>query len=490
MLAQTVLQPLSAQLSNIYGRRWPMLTSIVVFALGSGIGGGATNVAMLIAGRTVQGLGSGGIFMLVDLIVCDLVSQRERGKYLGITLSTASLGSILGPVVGGALATRNWRWVFWINLPISAVVLAVLAAFLRLRRAPLKNKREGLRQIDYAGSALFVASMTSLLIGLIEGGVVHPWSSSKIILPIVLGAVGWAAFHTYEGSRWCTQPSVPPVLFSRRNAAIGFFLSFMAASFLRWIVFFLPVYFQGVRALSPLTSGVNILPTNAFLIPAAMVAGSLMSKLGLYRPLHFTGFALVALGAGLLSLLDRTSPTVMWTFWQIFIAIGLGLLIPTILPAIQADLPSSETASATGLYAFLRSFGFVWGVTIPSVIFDSQVDHWSSLITDAGLREQLRGGRAYGFASTVYRSRLSAEDRNQLASVYIKSLNAVWWAAVGFSGIGILAALLQKHVELKKKEEGEFGLEIKNEKRRDAAETSLNVEGEKMGSPKATPSMV
>ena len=439
-----------------------MLVSIVLFALGSGIGGGAVNVAMLIAGRTIQGLGSGGIFMLADLIVCDLVSQRERGKYLGITLSAASVGSILGPVVGGALATRDWRWVFWQNLPIAAVVFVVLVLFLRLKHTVPESTWEGLRKVDWAGTGLFVASTTSLLIGLIEGGVVHPWSSASIVVPIVLGALGWAAFHAYEVSRWCTQPSVPPVLFSTRNTAVGFFLSFMAATLLRWIIFFLPVYFQGVLGVSPLTSGVNILPTNAFLIPAAMLAGALMSKLGLYRPLHFTGFTLIALGSGLLSLLNEGSPTVMWVFWQIFIAVGLGFLIPTILPAIQASLPSTEVASATGVYAFLRSFGFVWGVTIPGVIFDAQVDSWSYLITNTSLRGQMSGGSAYGFASTVYMGGLSNEDKSQLASVYIKSLNAVWWAAVAFAGIGLLGALLEKHVELEKKVDGEFGLETKS----------------------------
>ncbi|KAI3391107.1 hypothetical protein diail_7958 [Diaporthe ilicicola] len=115
VFAQTVVQPGIAQLCNIFGRRWPMIIATCIFALGSGIAGGANNTAIMIAGRTVQGLGSGGIMLLVELIVCDMVPLRERGKYLGIVLSTAALGSIVGPVVGGALSERDWRWCFYLN---------------------------------------------------------------------------------------------------------------------------------------------------------------------------------------------------------------------------------------------------------------------------------------------------------------------------------------------------------------------------------------
>jgi MFS family permease len=123
VFAQTVVPPGIAQLCNIFGRRWPIIITTCIFALGSGIAGGADNTATMIAGRTVQGLGSVGIMLLVELIVCDMVSLRERGRYLRIVLRTASLGSIVGPVVGGALAQKDWRWCFYLNLPICAVVI-------------------------------------------------------------------------------------------------------------------------------------------------------------------------------------------------------------------------------------------------------------------------------------------------------------------------------------------------------------------------------
>jgi MFS family permease len=123
VFAQTVVQPGIAQMCDIFGRRWPMIISICVFAVGSGVAGGALGTGAMIAGRTVQGIGSGGIMLLVELVVCDIVPLRERGQYLGLVLSSAALGSIVGPVVGGALADTDWRWCFYINLPICAVVL-------------------------------------------------------------------------------------------------------------------------------------------------------------------------------------------------------------------------------------------------------------------------------------------------------------------------------------------------------------------------------
>jgi MFS family permease len=134
LVAQTVVQPAFAQFCDVFGRRWPMIIAVTVFALGSGVAGGAKSTDTMIIGRTVQGIGSGGIMLMVELIVCDLVPLKERGVYLGIVLSVAALGVIAGPIVGGAIAEKDWRWCFFINLPMCAVVLPILVAFLRVRQ--------------------------------------------------------------------------------------------------------------------------------------------------------------------------------------------------------------------------------------------------------------------------------------------------------------------------------------------------------------------
>jgi hypothetical protein len=330
----------------------------------------------------VQGIGSGGIYMLVDLIVCDLVSLRDRGKYLGIMLSTAAVGAVLGPVLGGLLAEADWRWVFYINLPIGGLVLIVMVMFLRVKHKKEPTWKAAVARVDWIGNVIFVSSICAVLLGLVMGGALFPWSSWRTIVPLVLGFAGWVLFHIYESSRFCKEPSMPPQLFANRTSSIGFFLAFDAAMLLQWTIYYLPIYFQGVLQKTPLTSGVDLLPFNSFIIPAAMLAGGLMSKNGLYRPLHGVGFALVALGSGSFTILTAGSHRALWVIFQMFGAIGQGFLIPTILPSIQASLPVSEVATATGTYAFVRSFGFIWGVTIPGVIFAREFNRYSDRISD------------------------------------------------------------------------------------------------------------
>ena len=459
VLASTAVQPLVGQLSDIFGRRWPMMISVSLFILGSGIGGGANSPAMLIAGRTVQGLGSGGIFVLVDLITCDLVPMRERGQYLGIMLSTAGIGTTIGPILGGAIAQANWRWVFWINLPIAGSALVTMALFLRVKHKNEPTWTASMARIDWIGSFVFICSITAILLGLVFGGNVFPWGSYHVIVPIVLGFVGWLAFHVYEASSLCKNPSMPPRLFTNRTSLIGYLLAFDSAMLLEWIVYYLPIYFQAVLGTSPLGSGVDILPLNCFLIPFAIVAGGLLTKFGQYRPIYAIGFAFMAIGVGLFSILDSNSSRAAWVCFQVIEALGLGFVMTTILPSIQASLPESDVAAATGAYAFLRSFGFVWGVTIPSITFNNQFDAHISEISDPNTRNLLNNGQAYGYASGGYVASLPSTVRAEVLSVYTQALKPVWEVAIGFSLLGFLIVYIAKQVELRTELQTEYGLD-------------------------------
>ncbi|KAF4630703.1 hypothetical protein G7Y89_g7434 [Cudoniella acicularis] len=428
LVAQTVVQPLCAQLANIFGRRNPMIISISVFALGSGIAGGAKDSAMLIAGRTVQGLGAGAIFMLVEIIVCDLVPLRERGKYLGIVISSSAIGAIIGPVVGGTLADANWRWIFYLNLPSAGITIAVTVAFLRLHHEKESTWKGAFLRVDWVGSLIFIASLCSLLIGLVFGSSVFPWSSRRVIFPILLGAIGWAGFHFYEWKppHFCREVLVPPRIFGNRTSAAGFYIDFISSTLLQWMCFFWPFYFQALQGASPLRAGINFIPYETFLIMTAAGAGAILTKLGHYRPMHLLGFCLSIIGPGLNIMLSPTTPKAVWVIFQMVDAVGRALLLPTVLPAIMASLPDSDVASATGMYAFLRSFGFVWGITIPGIIFNTQFKRHSSLISDLSVRQELSGGRAYQFVGGTYVQSLTPDVQQEAISVYREALKAVW----------------------------------------------------------------
>ena len=461
VLASTVVQPLYAQLSNIFGRRNPMLIALALFSLGSGIAGGARNVATLIAGRSVQGLGSAGLFVLADLIVCDLVPVRERAKYMGIVISTGSIGTTLGPIIGGALAQSSWRWVFYINLPLAIPALIAMVFFLRLKHEREPTWKHALKRVDFVGALIFIPSMTALLLGLVMGGQVHPWSSWRIIVPIVLGAVGWIAFHVHQASPMCKEPSVPPRLFNNRTSAVGFFLCFSSSMLLNWAVYFLPFYFQAVKGVSPLLSGVYVLPFSLFMIPSAMAAGILLSKLGQYKPIHWAGFALASIGFGLFSILDANSHRAAWVCFQIIASVGLGLILTSILPAICAPLSEEDVATANGTFSFLRSFGFIWGITLPSIIFNSQFNHYSQRISDGSLRSELTGGAAYGYASSGLIGSLTGSSHSQVVSVYTDALQSVWRGGIGFALFSFILVFVERHITMRTELETKFGMEDK-----------------------------
>ncbi|MCJ1380215.1 hypothetical protein MMC17_003318 [Xylographa soralifera] len=459
-IAATAIQPMCGQMSNIFGRRTPMLLSIATFALGGGISGGANSMTMLIAGRTVQGLGGGGILMLMEVITCDLLPLRERSKYLSVILSACSLGVTLGPTIGGAFASRGaWRWTFYVSVPIAALALVVTALFLRLQYRREPTWKAALLRADFLGNFIFIASTCSIMVGLVMGGAVFPWSSWRVILPIVLGGCGWVVFQVHQSSRFCREPIMPLRLFSNRTACTGFVLVFISCMLLDWTTYFIPFYFQALKGYSALTSGVDTLPFNAFLIPAAGISGGLLYKFGQYKPLHAAGFACYALAAGLFSTMDANTTRVEWVFWQIFAAFGLGSLVTCTLPAIQASLSESDVATSVGTHAFLRSFGFVWGFTIPSIILNNLVNANIDIIQDPSVRAAIANGGAYAQADSNLFSSLTGAAREQTLQVYTDALHGVWYAAAAFSLIGFLAVFVEKRIELRTTLETEFGLE-------------------------------
>lgn len=279
LFSSTVLQPLYGQLANIFGRRNPFLVAIALFTFGSGIPGGASSVLMLIAGRTTQGLGGGGLKILSDILICNLVPPRFRGLYLAVVLSTAGVGSTIGPIIGGALAEANWRWIFYLNLPIFCFGTIVLVLLLKVNYTRSPTWIHALQRVDYLGTAIFIPAMVLLYYALITGGVKYPWSSWRILLPLILGLCGWAAFHLQQATpQLCRSPSMPTYLFTDRTFATGYTLVFLSSVALQMIAYFPPLYFQAVKLSSSLLSGVYYLPFALSIVPCAGVAGWALSE--------------------------------------------------------------------------------------------------------------------------------------------------------------------------------------------------------------------
>ncbi|KAI0970897.1 major facilitator superfamily domain-containing protein [Xylaria arbuscula] len=461
-LTSTVFQPLFGQTADIFGRKWLILFAVAAFVLGSGICGGAPTIGVLILGRVIQGIGGGGINVLVNVIVSDMFAVRDRGKFLAIVLSAVSVGTSIGPILGGVIVERTtWRWVFYLNLPVGGVSLLLLFAFLEADPGGKRASRsigivQKLRRIDYGGNVLFITGVTLILVGLAYGGTLWSWTSYSTLVSLLVGFFIVVIFLFYEESNYCKEPTLPLRLFRNRTSATAYAITFLHSLLTLEILYFLPVYFQAIKLSDPTESGVNTLPTVLLLVPSSVISGGLLSKFGRYKPFHIAGFGLLVLALGLFTRLRHDSPTGMWVVLQIISATGSGLALSTLLPAAQACLSDSDTAAATAAWAFLRSFGIVWGVAVPSAIFSAQATSLTEkgLIVDPDTAAILgTGGGAYEHATADWVKSVPTAGglRDSVISLFEQSLEVVWIFGAAVAALGFLLVFLEKEVPLRQK---------------------------------------
>jgi len=451
-----------------------MIGSVAIFTVGSAVAGAANNGEVLIVGRAIQGLGSGGLNMLVDLILCDIVPLRERGKYIGLINAIFAIGLFVGPFLGGTIVEHSsWRWIFWMNLPIGAVSMVSLYLFLQVKfvKAPFSER---IRRIDYLGNLLVLGSATAILYALTYAGTTYKWTDGRILAPLITGAVGMAVFHWYEASRNCKYPTIPSRLFGNRTSSVAFFLTFIHALITVWTLYFLPVYFQAVQLVSPSRSGVHILPTVLGMLPAAIIAGQYLARTGKYKLLHITGMALLTGGLGSFAALDATSHTALWVCVQLITSLGNGIIATSLLPAVQAGLTDEDNALSTSTWSYIRNYGAIWGVTIPASVFNNIFSKNLWKIGDPAVRATLGDGNAYAYGAKEFVLSFPQSVQNSVVGVYTTSLRLSWVAAAAIAGLSAVFTLFEVDIPLRESLRTEFGIkekkkpvedEEKNEKR-------------------------
>lgn len=486
-LTQTVIQPLLGQFSDLFGRRSVLISSILLFMLGSGLLGGANSGTMFIVGRGVQGLGAGGINMMADLIVCDLVPLRDRSAFMGIIFGIgAGTASVMGPLVAGALTDAGqWRWLFWLNLPLGAMSVVIMVLFLKVGR---RHKGTGvvwrLGKVDWVGTVALTGSTVAILWSLANGDAVVPWSDGGVIAGFVAGFVGLGVFVLWQWvaprKKWCDNPLMPLRLFKNRTSAAALFLSVTNSILIFWAVFMMPVYLQAVLGGGPRQSGIWLLPLVLGFPVGTVISGIVTQKTERYKPLHVTGFALCTISFGVCSILDENTHMAVWIVLQLIQALGISLPIACLLPCVQAPLSDEDTATSTGTWAFLRSFGSIWGVAIPAAIFNDRFGQLGWMIGDEETREALSGGRAYAQAShstSEVIDSLTGQGLWEVVRVYSLSLQRVWQIGVVFAGVSVLVALMERELPMREALETDFGLQIEGDEDRNGRAES----GEKTG---------
>ncbi|KAG6354169.1 hypothetical protein INS49_004773 [Diaporthe citri] len=318
-----------------------------------------------------------------------------------------------------------------------------------------------LQRIDYAGNLVIIGATVAILYALTYAGTLMAWSDARVITPLVVGVIGLALLIPIEV--WVERhspadPVVPARLFSSRTGIVVGVNTFINSMLLYWAMFFLPLYFQSVKQFTPAEAGVQMLPVLLVSVPSAIAAALVLSKYGKFKLLHVVGFALMAVGLGLLSIMGAESAKALWVTFQIIAAIGSGMVLNTQLPAFQARVPEADQASATATWAYIRSFGNIWGVSIPAAAFNGRFEALAAGIADDAVRTDLAQGKAFQHATKTFVSGLQQPTLRQAVHVFSESLRLVWWLAAAFAALATLLALVEREIPLRTELETEFGL--------------------------------
>ncbi|ORY71162.1 major facilitator superfamily domain-containing protein [Pseudomassariella vexata] len=437
VLTHTAVTPVWGSVADIWGRKPVILTALAIFLGGSLFCALAPTMEGLIAGRAIQGVGASGMGTMVTVIICDTFSMRDRGLYSAVTSVVWAVGSAVGPVIGGILTT-NWRWCFWINLPIGAVVFVVLLLFLKVP-TPNTPVLAGLKAIDWAGSLLIVGAALMILLGLDFGDVTYPWSSATVICLIAFGSAVVGIFILNEW-KFAPNPLIPLRLFSNRSsvAAYGVF----ACNFyvLIGLSYYLPLYSQSALGANALNSGLHLLPLIVSSSLAAACAGVFIQQTGIYLPVMYVAQVMLTLGTGLFINLELQESLAKLFIFEIITGIGIGMNMEPPPLAAMAATTVLDTAAVVTSMAFVRSLATAIAIVLGGVIFQNRMDATNDDLVDQ-LGQQLAGNFTGGQASTNIEliTSLPTDQQVLVRRTSFGALRTVWIMYVVVAGLSLIS---------------------------------------------------
>jgi EmrB/QacA subfamily drug resistance transporter len=366
LLAATITGPLYGKLGDLYGRKGVLQAAIVIFLIGSVLCGIAQNMPELIAFRAVQGLGAGGLITVSIAVVGDVIPPRDRGRYQGIFGAVFGVSTIIGPLLGGFFVDNlSWRWIFYVNVPVGLLALAVIGAVFHSRTERVEHA------IDYVGAALLAGALSCIVLFTSLGGTTFAWESPESITLIVLGVVLLVVFLLVE--RGATEPILPLELFRNRTFAVCSAIGFIIGLSLFGAVTYLPLFLQIVKGRSPTSSGLQLTPMMGGLLVTSIVAGRLISKWGRYKPFPIAGTAVATVGMVLLAQLDPRSTTAYTSLAMVVLGAGLGMVMQVLVLAVQNAVDPRFMGVATSGALLFRQVGGSIGIAIFGAIFSNRL---------------------------------------------------------------------------------------------------------------------
>ncbi|QMU78039.1 MFS transporter [Streptacidiphilus sp. PB12-B1b] len=369
LITSTIAAPLFGKLSDIYGRKRLFMLSIVVFVIGSALCGLAQSMYELAVFRAFQGIGAGGIMPLALAVIGDIIPPRERARYQGYMMAVFASASVLGPVLGGLLSgtdsflgAAGWRWIFYINVPIAAFALIVIAKVLHLDHV----RRE--RRIDWWGSALLAVGLVPLLV-VAEQGQSWGWASVDSFACYLIGAAGLVLF-VWVQQRMGDDALLPLRLFRSSTFSVASAQVTIIGMAMFGGLSVIPLYLQIVKGASPTKSGLLLLPLVAGLMLASLGTGQLIARTGRYKIFPVVGSVLMVVGMGLLTMIGADTALWQTDIYMAVFGIGLGLNMQSLVLAMQNAVPAKDMGVASAASTFFRSVGGTLGTAIfLSVLF-------------------------------------------------------------------------------------------------------------------------
>jgi len=440
LLTSTISTPLWGKLGDLYGRKKLFQAAIVIFLVGSALAGLSQSIFELIVCRAAQGVGAGGLMVGAQAIMGDVISPRQRGRYMGYFGAVFGVTSVAGPLLGGVFTQDlSWRWVFYINIPIGIVALFVIASVLHM---PVKRTEHS---IDYLGAALLGAAVTSVILLTTWGGTTYPWASAPIIGTGVGAAALLGAFCLVE--RRVAEPLMPPNLFRNRvfnvTSTVGFIVGFIMFG----VIIYIPLYLQTVHGASPTSSGLQLLPLVFGMLLTFISSGRLVTRWGRYKIFPIFGMAITTVGLYLLSLMTPTTSLVMSSVFMFVVGLGIGLVMQVLVVAVQNAVPYGQLGTATSAATFFRTIGGSFGVALFGAFFNSRLFSELPKYLPVTALRQISGRNISSNPAQI--AALPAPIRHGYVEAFSHSLETVFLIGVPFAIVAFVLTWFLKEVPLR-----------------------------------------
>ncbi|MGO9488085.1 MAG: MDR family MFS transporter [Solirubrobacteraceae bacterium] len=431
LLGQTAVTPLYGKLGDQLGRKRVLQSAIVLFLIGSALCGLSTSMTELIAFRALQGTGAGGLIVLVQASIGDVVPPRERGRYQGLFGAVFGVASVAGPLLGGLIVEHfSWRWIFYVNIPIG--LLAITMISITLPSAGTRSRPS----IDYLGAGLLAAAISAIVLIASLGGTTWPWGSAQVIGVAIAAAALLAAFIAVE--RRAKEPVLPLSLLHDSVFRVASLLSLIVGFALFGSITFLPLFFQTVFHSSPTGAGLRLIPLMGGLVITSVISGRMISRTGRYKLFPIMGTAVMTVGLLLLSKLNRNTSAAAADGSLLVLGLGLGMVMQVLVLAVQNAVDYSVLGAATSGVTLARGIGGALGAAVFGTIFSSRLRAGLHHAISGPLGAQLQAG---GRLSAAQLAALPPSARLLYENAYVHALEPVFLVAAGVAAVGFLLSL-------------------------------------------------